>query len=205
MALRQTGIPFEEQKISFNDPDWKSRVRTKLVPAKVPILVDDNVTIWDSLAILEYLAEKFPERELWPRNPTARAIARSACAEMHSSYAELRRRMPMNVTASFPGLGWSVAVQNDIDRIFDLWSECRGRFGAEGPFLFGHFSNADAMFAPIVLRFVTHAVSLPNEIATYCKAVRATEAMKSWIVDAAKENDFVTVDEPYRKAPKQTP
>jgi glutathione S-transferase len=200
MALRQTEIPFEEERITFNDPAWKSRVRTRLVPAKVPVLVDGDQTIWDSIAILEYVAEKYPDRGLWPRDIAARAVARSACAEMHAGFTAFRRNMPMNVTASFPGLGWNIAVQDDIDRICELWSECRARFGAEGPFLFGRFSNADAMFAPVVLRFVTHAVSLPNDAAVYCKAVRATDAMKAWVADAAKENDFIAVDEPYRKA-----
>jgi glutathione S-transferase len=203
MALRQTGIEFEEQRISFNDPQWKSVIRTRLVPGKVPVLVDGDVTVWDSLAILEYLAEKFPDRGLWPSDITARAIARSACAEMHSSYTALRRNLPMNVTASFPGLGWNMAVQDDIDRICALWGECRARFGNGGPFLFGRFCNADAMFAPVVLRFASHAVKLPSDASEYCDAVRATEAMRTWVVDAANEDDFVAVDEPYRRAPKR--
>lgn len=201
LAMRQTGISFEEQRVSFNDPEWKARIRTKLIPGKVPVLVDGDTAIWDSLAILEYLAERYPERGLWPKDVAARAVARSACAEMHSSFAALRQNMPMNVTASLPGKGWNVAVQQDVERIFQLWTECRARYGAGGPFLFGQFSNADAMFAPVVLRFVTYAVALPVDVATYCRAVRATEAMKSWISDAAKENEFVACDEPYRKAP----
>jgi glutathione S-transferase len=201
MALYQAQIPFEEEKISFNDHSWKSRVRTRLVPAKVPVLIDGENMIWDTIAILEYLAEKFPDRHLWPENAAARAIARSACAEMHSSYIPLRKAMPMNVTASFPGFGWSIAVQTDIDRICELWTECRSRFGADGPFLFGRFSNADAMFAPVVLRFMTHAVRLPDEASEYCRVMRGTLAMKAWVADAAKENEFVQADEPYRKPP----
>ena len=203
MALRQAHIPFEVEQISFNDPNWKKKTTTRLVPGKVPVLIDGGETIWDSLAILEYVAERFPDRDLWPRDATARAIARSVCAEMHSSFTHLRRNMPMNISASFPGLGWNIEVQADIDRITTLWSECRARFGAEGPFLFGRFSNADAMFAPVVLRFVTHAVSLPSVAASYSEAVRGTEAMKAWVTDALKENDFLAMDEPYRKDPRR--
>lgn len=203
MALRQSGIPFEIERISFNDTTWKSRVATQLVPGKVPILIDGDRTIWDTLAILEYLAETHPDRGLWPSDTGARAVARSACAEMHSSFGALRRNMPMNISASFPGLGWNVEVQADIDRITALWSECRTRFGANGPFLFGPFCNADAMFAPVVLRFVTHAVKLSREVEAYCDAVRRTEAMKSWVTDALKENEFVAMDEPYRNPPKR--
>jgi glutathione S-transferase len=108
----------------------------------------------------------------------------------------------MNISASFPGLGWNTEVQADIDRITSLWTECRARFGKEGPFLFGHFSNADAMYAPVVLRFVTHAVQLSREVEAYCDAVRRTEAMKAWVTDALKEDEFVAVDEPYRKPAK---
>lgn len=198
MALRQAGIPFEEERISFNDRTWKGKVGTAMVPAKVPVLFDGGSTIWDSLAILEYVAERFPEKELWPTERTARAVARSACAEMHSSFPALRRHMPMNVTARLPGLGWNVAVQSDIDRISSLWTECRNRFGGGGSFLFGRFTNADAMFAPVVLRFMTHAVELSPMAAAYCEAVRSTTALKEWIAQAAEENDFVAVDEPYR-------
>jgi glutathione S-transferase len=198
LALRQAGIAFEEERISFNDRTWKAKVATKLVPAKVPVLIDDGEVIWDSLAILEYLAERFPEKELWPTERKARAVARSACAEMHSSFPALRRSMPMNVTARFPGLGWNVAVQADIDRISSLWTECRGRFGSAGPFLFGRFTNADAMFSPMVLRFMTHAVELSPIVTAYCEVVRSTTALKEWMAQAAEENDFVAVDEPYR-------
>ncbi len=199
MALFHTGIPFEEEKISFNDRTWKSRVGSRLVPAKVPILIDGERVIWDTLAILEYLAESFPESGLWPTDAHARAVARSVAAEMHSSYMAIRRHLPMNVTARLPGFGWNNAVEDEVRRICDLWGECREHFGVGGPFLFGRFSNADAMFSPVVSRFVTYAVPLPPLAQAYVEAVLHTEALAKWTADAAREDDFVAMDEPYRR------
>jgi glutathione S-transferase len=204
VAMKAAGIPFDVERISFNDPTWKSRVGTRLVPAKVPVLVDGDETIWDSLAILEYLAERFPERGLWPSDASARAIARSVCAEMHSSFSALRQNMPMNVTASLPGFGWNLAVQADIERLCALWAECRARFGSNGPFLFGQFSNADAMFAPVVLRFISYEVRISEDAATYCKTIREMDAVKTWVLEARSENEFVVAGEPYRRAPTAT-
>jgi glutathione S-transferase len=202
MALSHTGAAFEEEKISFNDRTWKGRLGTRLVPAKVPMLIDGERVIWDTLAILEYLAERFPESSLWPTEPHARAVARSAAAEMHSSYTGLRRHLPMNVMARLPGLGWNNAVEDDVRRICDLWGECRERFGAEGPYLFGRFSNADAMFAPVASRFVTYAVPLPPHAEAYVAAALGTDAYLRWSAEAAGEDDFVAMDEPYRRPAK---
>ena len=137
LVLTHAGIPFEEHKVSFNAPDFKSHAG----PAgKVPVLIDGDLTIWDSLAIVEYLAEKFPDKHLWPADPAARAVARSICAEFHAGFPSLRNNLASNMTARLPGRGWNVAVQREIDRVCALWRDARARFagdGDRGPFLFG--------------------------------------------------------------------
>ncbi|MCX8004573.1 MAG: glutathione S-transferase family protein [Burkholderiaceae bacterium] len=201
LLLRQTGIAFEEIKLSFNSPTFKRDALAFSPTGKVPVLIDGDLTVWDSLAIAEYLAEKFPERELWPRDARARAQARAICAEMHAGFQALRAQMSMNVSANLAGLGWNVAVQADIDRISAIWSGLRARHRGEGPFLFGRFSIADAYYAPVVARFNTYKPKLAPALDEYMNTMLQLPAMQDWFAAAAQENDFVVADEPYRVAP----
>ncbi|MBY4896653.1 glutathione S-transferase family protein [Cupriavidus sp. AU9028] len=201
IALTHAGIPFEEANLRLFTDSFDRDVAVYSASGKVPVLVDGDVRVWDSLAIVEYLAERFPEHRLWPADPVARAYARSICAEMHSGFANLRSQMPMNIVAMLPGLGWNRAVQRDIDRIAAIWTDARQRYGQDGPFLFGQFSNADAFYAPVVSRFATYGVHLPEPAKAYADFILALPAMQQWIEGARKERDFVVADEPYRPLP----
>jgi glutathione S-transferase len=205
LVLKQAEIPFEEELISFNDPEFPIRVRRVSPSGRVPALVDGSLVVWDSLAIVEYLAEKFPDRQLWPAEAGARAVARSLCAEMHSGFQLLRSALPMNFQVRLPGAGWSVKVDREIDRIVTMWQDTRARFGAGGPLLFGRFSIADAFFAPVVPRFAAYAVKLPPAAQAYADAVAALPAYQEWAAAARAENDFFAPDEPYRFAPDRPP
>ena len=198
LLLTQLQIPFEEEKLSFNDPDFKTRVLAVSPVGKVPVLMDGDVVIWDSLAITEYLAEKFPERGIWPRDPRARARARSICAEMHAGFGALRDRLPMNCELRLQNVAFERAVASDIARVVASWTDCRDRFGHGGPFLFGAFSAADAYYAPVVRRFLGFDVAVPQVVARYMAAVDALPAMRAWMTAALAEHDYVAMDEPYR-------
>lgn len=187
LLMRQSGIEFEEVQIPLRQPDSLERKLAYSPAGKVPILVDGDTRVWDSLAIVEYLAEKFPEKRLWPADEEARALARSVSAEMHSGFASLRSRMPMNCRARRPDAGCGPGVQEDVDRICEVWRECRARHGAAGEFLFGEFTAADAMFAPVASRFQTYGVELDRDAAEYAAAVLALPALRNWIEDAHAE------------------
>ncbi len=204
LLLEGLGIDFKEEKLSFNDPDWRAKVLALSPAGRVPVLVDGEIVVWDSLAIVEYVADRFPDAGVWPSDPAARARARSVCAEMHAGFQNLRAQMPMNIEARLPGYGWNRSVQTDIDRIVRIWTNARHDFGQGGDMLFGAFSAADAFYAPVVWRFVTHAVDLPPIAAHYVKAVQALPAMKAWVDEALEEHDFVSEDEPYRADPRET-
>jgi glutathione S-transferase len=199
LLLTQLEIPFEAEKISFNDPSFQARVKAVSPVGKVPVLVDGDVVVWDSLAIVEYLAEKFPDRRIWPRDPQARARARSICAEMHAGFGALRDRLPMNCELVLPNVAFDRAVERDIARVVASWTDCRTRFGAEGPFLFGAFSAADAYYAPVVRRFLGFGVTVPEVAGQYLAAVDALPAMRAWMTAALAEQDYVDFDEPYRE------
>lgn len=201
LLLRHVGIAFEEVKLSFNSPTFKRDALAFGPTGKVPVLVDDGVPVWDTLAISEYVAEKFPDRHLWPRDARQRAEARAICAEMHAGFQALRTHMSMNVTANLAGLGWNLAVQDDIDRISAMWAGLRARHRADGPFLFGPFSIADAYYAPVVTRFNTYKPKLAPTLDEYLQTMLELPAMREWFAAAAQENDFVAHDEPYRRAP----
>ena len=162
---------------------------------KVPILIDGERRVWDSLAILEYLAESHPS--LWPAAPAARAVARSISAEMHSGFGALRQHMSMNIRKRHPGKGRTPEALADVARIVAMWSDCRARFGAAGPFLFGAFGAADAMYAPVVLRFRTYAVELPPTCRAYADAVLALPALGEWIEAAERETESLPQFEMY--------
>ncbi|QCX50281.1 glutathione S-transferase family protein [Ralstonia pseudosolanacearum] len=200
LLARQAGIPFEEVRLRLGSESFAAEVRRYSPAGRVPVLADGDLTVWDSLAICETLAERFPRARLWPEDPKARAHARSICAEMHTGFTALRGQMPMNVTAVLPGMGWNVAVQRDVDRIAQIWTELRQKYAAEGPFLFGHFTVADAFYAPVVSRFATYGVRLPELAKTYADHILNLNAMQEWIESARGEHDFLADDEPYRTA-----
>ena len=200
VLMKQLGIPFEEKKLRFNSNEWDAEIDRWSPSRLVPVLWKDDQSVWDTLAIMETLHEWFPEKNVWPRDAAARAFARSASAEMHSGFRDLRNHMPVNIRASHPGKGMRPEVQANIDRIEKLWSEARKRFGAGGPFLFGSFSAADAMYAPVVTRFKTYDVKVGADTKRYCEAVLGAPGVRAWIDDALKEKEFVADDEPYATA-----
>ena len=201
LLLSHLEIPFDEESLSFNDPDFKARVRRYSPVGQVPVLIDDDLVVWDTLAIVEYLAERFPERGVWPSDRAARARARAICAEIHSGFSALRNALPMNCELRLDWAPRDVQVQRDIARIVDMWTDCRARFGAGGPFLFGAFSAADATYAPVVRRFLGFDVKLPEVAAKYVATIDALPAMRAWVAAGLTEHDFVEMDEPYRVKP----
>ena len=188
LALKQAGIPYTEQSIGLDRPTSKNEILAKSPSGLVPCLVHGEIVVWDSLAILEYVAETFPEKSLWPAEKAARARARSISAEMHSGFGELRKVWPMNFTRTGLRHLCPPGVRKDVERIAEIWTDARTRFGAGGPFLFGRFSVADAMFAPVASRFATYGpVSLPPDAADYQKTMLELDAMKEWGDGAAAE------------------
>ncbi len=203
LLLRHAGIDFEEISLRLFTKEFNAEIARYSPAGKVPALIDGGVTVWDSLSISEYVAERFPQKQLWPADAADRAWARSVCAEMHSGFGNVRSQMPMNATAVLPGLGWNVAVQQDIDRIAAIWTDLRARHGAKGPFLFGAFTIADAFYAPVVSRFATYGVHLPEAAKAYADFILALPAMQEWVAAAREERDFVPADEPYRLQPER--
>jgi glutathione S-transferase len=187
LAMKRTGAAFDEVLVPLDQPTTRATILKVSPSGRVPVLLHGDFAVWDSLAICEYLAEQFPEAGLWPEDRAARAVARSASAEMHSGFAALRGHLPMNIRSSFPGRGVTPEVQADINRIVALWRDCRRRFGAGGPFLFGEFTIADAMFAPVVTRFRTYRVALDDEAQAYSDAVWTMPAMQEWAQAASNE------------------
>lgn len=189
LLLKQAGLPFREIPVRLRQADTKAQILAHSPSGKVPALIDGDLTVWDSLAICEYLAEKasLNHVDLWPADPKARAEARSVSAEMHSGFAALRQHMSMEVAASRPGEGQTPEVLADIARIAALWTSCRERFAAAGPFLFGAFSVADAMYAPVAFRFHTYGVELPPLAAAYRDTLLALPAMQEWAAGARAE------------------
>lgn len=187
LALKHTGAAFEEVVIPLNETSTRSTILRHSPSGRVPALKHGELTVWDSLAIGEYLAERFPEAKLWPAHVEARAVARSVSAEMHSGFQALRQHLPMNVRSSFPNRGVTPEVQADIIRIGALWRDCRKRFGEGGPFLFGPFTIADCMYAPVVSRFRTYKIETEEVGQAYCDAIMALPAMQDWVAAATNE------------------
>lgn len=186
VAMKAFHIPFEEIVIMLDQPDTGSRIAEFSAAGRVPVLIDGDTVIWDSLAICEYVAEQFPGRHLWPADATSRALARSICAEMHSGFSGLRSAMWMNIRARFPGKGRTTEAQADIGRISEIWEDCLARSGPHR-FLFGDFSIADAFYAPVVMRFITYGVSLAPALEAYVERVAAHPAVAEWVRDALAE------------------
>lgn len=194
LALAHTGQPFQEVVVHLGEPDTTQQILQHSSSGRVPLLKHGELSIWDSLAICEYLAETFPEARLWPEDTAARAVARSVTAEMHSSFAALRQNMNMNIRARKPGHGRAPGVAEDIARIQSIWNECRSRFGRGGPFLFGAFSVADAFYAPVVTRFVTYDVALDPVGEAYRDAVLALPSFQKWAEAAQHEKPVSKYD-----------
>jgi glutathione S-transferase len=190
VAMKAFGIPFEEICILLDRPETSMEIARYSSAGRVPILIARDVTIWDSLAICEYLAEQFPERNMWPQATDARAVARSVCAEMHSGFSGLRSAMSMNIRASFPGKGRTSDAQADIGRVCEIWENCLSEFGHH-QFLFGDFSIADAFFAPVAMRFRTYAVSLAPALQAYVERVESHPAVAQWMREAVAETEII--------------
>ena len=205
VLLTQAGIPFEEKMVRFDAFDATSTFKTTVSAinpvGKVPVLVDDGFAVWDTLAIAEYLAERFPDKALWPAAPQARARARSVCAEMHSGFTALRNHCPMNLEASLPEIGrivWrdQAGVRADVARLTAMWTALLAEHG--GPMLFGAFGIADAYFAPVCTRLRTYALPMEPQVQAYVDRVLALPALQAWTQQALAEHDFIAFDEPYR-------
>jgi glutathione S-transferase len=188
LALKAALVGFDEVSIPlYTGGADKQRILKFSRSGKVPVLVDGDVTIWDSLAIIEYAAERFPEARLWPEDRASRAHARSVSAEMHSGFAALREECGMNLHRPVGAKALSVEARADIARIQESWSECRERYGKLGPYLFGAFSGADAMYAPVVHRFRTYAIDVAPEVRAYMDAMMALPAFQQWTRAALAE------------------
>jgi glutathione S-transferase len=213
--MRQTGIAFDEVMVRIDsfaaDSAFKKSLRGVNPVGKVPVLVDEGLAVWDTLAIAEYLAERFPDKRLWPTDPKARARARSVCAEMHSGFDSLRSHCPMNIEASLPDTGrllWrdQAGVRADVARLCGLWGDLlaaqpEAMPDGSAPLLFGDFSIADAYFAPVCMRINTYALPLPADLAAYVDRVAALPGVQAWVQGALAEHDFLDFEDPYRLGP----
>lgn len=192
LALKQAGIAFEEVRINLREPDMKEKILAHSRAGKVPVLWDGDLMVWDSLAILEYVAEKTPAAALWPADASARAIARAVSAEMHSGFQPLREHCPMKILSSDPKAEFPEPVEANIRRIVEVWKDTRATFGAGGPFLFGAFSIADAMYAPVASRFKTYVPDLAafgddGTAAAYIETIFGLPALETWAEGARQE------------------
>lgn len=205
VLMHEFAIDFEEVMVRFDGFDADSRFKQvvgAVSPAgRVPVLMDGDLAVWDTLAIAEYLAERFPDKALWPRDPKLRARARSVCAEMHSGFSALRSAFPMNIEASLPQIGEQVLrekpeVVADLQRICHMWSDLLRAHG--GPMLMGSFCVADAFYAPVVMRIKTYALPVTAEVQAYMDRVLSLRSVQAWVQGALAEQEFLDFEEPYR-------
>lgn len=195
LLLAESGMEFTEQRIVL-DVESTAAEMAKYAPSRtVPVLMLDDEVIWDTLAIAETLAERYPDKQLWPTDSRARAHARCVSAEMHSSFFALRESMPMNCRAMGRKVPLPDRLTRDIDRIFEIWTECQARYSDEGGWLFGRFSIADAMFAPVVLRFRTYGINLPEAASAYPRRLLESEALQDWLAAAESEVEVIEAEE----------
>ena len=208
VLLTQAQIAFEEVFVRFDgftpESEFKKTLQSISPAGKVPVLQDGEIVVWDTLAIAEYAAEKFPEKKLWPQSISARALARSLCAEMHAGFMGLRANCPMNIEASLSEQGAIIwrdkpAVRSDVERIVAMWTQLLAAHG--GPMLFGDFSVVDAYYAPVCMRLKTYGLPVPATIKAYIERVTSLPSVKAWIDAALKEHDFLDFEEPYRLKP----
>jgi glutathione S-transferase len=195
MALTMAGIPFRETVIPLDTPETAGLIAEHSRAGRVPVLHHGRQTVWESLAIMEYLAELFPEKHLWPKAVSARAIARAVSNEMHAGFGAIRSACPMNLRRPRKPVPMSEQVLKDVARIEEIWRGCRTKFGKDGKFLFGRFSIADAMYTPVVTRFDTYAVKVADDTRAYMDAIMNTEAFAAWREAALKETWIVPSDE----------
>jgi glutathione S-transferase len=207
LLMTHAGIPFQEIALRLSlqaDSPFKRTLAAVTPAGRVPVLIDEGFAVWDTLAIAEYLAEKFPDKRLWPADVRSRARARSLCAEMHGGFQALRDHCGMNIEAKLADVGARVlrdepGVASDLARIVEMWQHALA--GSGGPFLFGEFSIADAYFAPVGARITTYALPVPADIGAYITRIFALPATRAWCEAARQEHDFVVEDEPYRTRP----
>jgi len=195
LFLAHHAIPFKTKKVSLFTDGMERDLAVHFSDNKVPVMIDGDLEVWDSLAILEYLVERFPETRGWPEERSARAVARSVCAEMHSGFFGMRGELPMNRRRRFPGFEPGPEAQRDIDRVLGLWQFCRERYGAAGPWLFGEFSAADCMYAPVVMRLLSYEISLDAVSTVYARKLFESPAMQQWVKAGAAELEVINEDE----------
>ncbi|MGQ0484787.1 MAG: glutathione S-transferase family protein [Hyphomicrobiales bacterium] len=195
LAMSMAGIAFKETVIQLDTPETKAAIAAHSKAGRVPVLHHGKITVWESLAILEYLADTFPRKHWWPKPVAARAAARSIASEVHAGFAALRNACPMNLRRPRQAVAMPPAATADVARIEAMWRQCRTRFGKGGKFLFGKFCNADAMYAPVVTRFDTYAIPVCADTRAYMENVMATPAFKAWKEAALRENWVIKADE----------
>lgn len=189
LAMKQAGLEFAEVKVPLDGPTTHAEIRRYSPSGKVPVLIDGDLKVWESLAICEYVADRYAHH-LWPADVAQRAIARSISAEVHGGFQNLRQNMPMDCRRHrYPGAGMTPGVEAELDRIFAIWRECREKFGTGGDMLFGKFTIVDAMFAPILMRFVTYDVKLDSSAKDYADAILALPAIQEWVAAACSESE----------------
>jgi len=193
--LKQLNIDFEEEMVWLFEDDMAAKLEKYFSNAKVPVLNEGDLNVWDTLAIIEYVADKYPEKNGWPADLKTRAMARSVAAEMHSSFTDLRNALPMNIRKHFPNHPITAEVQTDLNRIYALWDYCRENKISDGPWLFGDFSGADAMFAPVVMRIIGYDVKPSGFAADYVEYVHNSDTMQEWIEGSKSETQIVEADE----------
>jgi glutathione S-transferase len=193
--LSEAGIEFEEERLALDTDGFAAKIAQYSPACCVPVLVLDGQAIWDTMAIAETVAERWPKKHLWPSDPAARAHARSISAEMHAGFSVLREAMPMNCRAMGRRVSLPDALTADIDRIFEIWSDCHRRYHSGGDWLFGKFSVADAMYAPVVLRFRTYGMNLPQSAARYPERLLQSVAIQDWLAAAESEVEVIERDE----------
>ena len=195
LFLKNLDIDFDEEMVFLFNASMEEKLKPYFSGNKVPVLLDNDLQVWDSLAIIETIADRYPEKYGWPKDLKARAVARSVSAEMHSGFFALRNALPMNCRKHVPNHFIENDVQKDVDRIIAIWEFCRNNYGANGPWLFGEFSGADAMFAPIVLRFSSYGVKLSGTAKKYSETVLQNSHTKNWIDAGKKEKQVIEMNE----------
>jgi glutathione S-transferase len=195
LILSEAGIAFEEHRIALDTPATATELKKSAPAGRVPVLILDGHAVWDSMAIAETVAERWPDRQLWPDDAYARAHARSISAEMHSGFTKLREALPMNCRAMGRKVPLPDALAAEIDRVFEIWSDCQHCFGSEGDWLFGRFSIADAMFAPVVLRFRTYGINLPQSASVYPGRLLESKPLQKWLLAAESETEVIQREE----------
>jgi glutathione S-transferase len=193
--LSEAGIDFEEARVPLDTPEFEERIGSISPARKVPVLLLDGQPVWDSLAIAETVAERWPDKKLWPGEPAARSHARSISAEMHSGFAALREAMPMNCRAMGRKVSLTDAITADINRVLAIWADCRSRYAAGDGWLFEKFSIADAMYAPVVFRFRTYGIVMPQSASRYPERVMKSKAIQKWLVASESETEVLDADE----------